>query len=289
MKTAVITTGGLGTREATITKSNPKTMLPVFTNSNYDSDPVLKPIIELIFDGLFDKGFKRFCIIVSSNHKNIIKNHLTPDKTFLELLSKRNAYHDKRFVKILSRLYKKIEKSEIVWISQKTPMGFGHALLSAKKFVGNDDFLLHAGDTYFPNYEFLTKFMRLFKTDKKISCNLLLESKKFLDGYGIAQIKKQNGQNIVFDVEEKPKKPKSNFAVLPVYIFEPIVFDALKKTIHGYNNELQVTDAIQTLINWDKKVLSFKYKQKSWFDIGIPANYHKALNQSFNISTKNRI
>ena len=49
METAVITTGGLGTREATITKSNPKTMLPVYTNSNYDTDPVLKPIIELIF------------------------------------------------------------------------------------------------------------------------------------------------------------------------------------------------------------------------------------------------
>ena len=104
MKTAVITTGGLGTREATITKSNPKTMLPVYANSNYDTDPVLKPIIELIFDGLFDNGFRRFCIIVSSNHKNIIKNHLTPDEAFLELLSKRNAYHDKRFVKILSKL-----------------------------------------------------------------------------------------------------------------------------------------------------------------------------------------
>ena len=50
MKTAVITTGGLGTREATITKTIPKTMLPLYTKSNYDSDPLLKPLIEIIFD-----------------------------------------------------------------------------------------------------------------------------------------------------------------------------------------------------------------------------------------------
>ena len=282
METAVITTGGLGTREATITKSNPKTMLPVYTNSNYDTDPVLKPIIELIFDGLFDNGFRRFCIIVSSNHKNIIKNHLTPDEAFLELLSKRNAYHDKRFVKILSKLYKKINRSEIVWVNQKTPMGFGHALLSAKKFVENDNFLLHAGDTYFPSYEFLSRFVKFFKTDKKITCNLLLESKKLLDGYGIAQIKRQNGYNIVFNVEEKPKKPKSNLAILPVYAFKPVIFDALKKTNHGYNSELQVTDAIRTMIDNNEKITAMKIKQK-WFDIGTPQRYLDALNYSFKV------
>ena len=282
MKTAVITTGGLGTREATITKSNPKTMLPVYTDSNYDNDLVLKPIIELIFDGLFDKGFRRFCIIVSSNHKNIIKNHLTPDATFLKLLSKRNAYHDKRFAKILSKLYKKIDKSEIAWVSQKTPMGFGHALLSARKFVGDNNFLLHAGDTYFPNYEFIPELIKSFKRDRQISCNLLLESKKLLDGYGIAQIKKRNGQNVVFDVEEKPKKPKSNFAILPVYAFKPIIFDALKKTNHGYNSELQVTDAIKTMIDCNEKIVSMRIKQK-WFDIGTPQRYLDALNYSFKI------
>ena len=282
MKTAVITTGGLGTREATITKSNPKTMLPVYTDSNYDNDPVLKPIIELIFDGLFDKGFRRFCIIVSSNHKNIIKNHLTPDATFLKLLSKRNAYHDKRFAKILSKLYKKIDKSEIAWVSQKTPMGFGHALLSARKFVGDNNFLLHAGDTYFPNYEFIPELIKSFKRDRQISCNLLLESKKLLDGYGIAQIKKRNGQNVVFDVEEKPKKPKSNLAILPVYAFKPIIFDALKKTNHGYNSELQVTDAIKTMIDCNEKIVAMRIKQK-WFDIGTPQRYLDALNYSFKI------
>lgn len=281
MKTAVITTGGLGTREATITKSNPKAMLPLYKKSFYDDDPVLKPIIELIFDGLFDNGFRKFCIIVSANYKYMIKNHLSPDKAFIELLSKRNSYHDKRFVKILSKLYKKIDKCKIDWVSQATPMGFGHALLSAKKYVGNNNFLLHAGDTYFSNYEFIPEFIESFNADRQVVCNLLLESKKFLRGYGIAQTIRKNNQNVVFDVEEKPKKPKSNLVILPVYAFKPTIFDALKKTNRGYNKELQVTDAIKTMINCNEKIISMKMKGK-WFDIGSPQRYLDALNYSFN-------
>ena len=166
MKTAVITTGGLGTRIATITKSCPKTMLPVYAKSEYDNDYLLKPIIEIIFENLYDYGFRKFCIIVSSNYKSVIKNHLTHDLSFIKLLSKRNHYHDKRFGKTLSRLSKKIEKCEVHWINQDTPMGFGHALLSAKKFVKNDAFLLHAGDAYFPDYTFLPKLTDLFQKNR---------------------------------------------------------------------------------------------------------------------------
>jgi len=281
MKTVVITTGGLGTREATITKTIPKTMLPLYTKSKYDSDPLLKPLVEIIFDNLYENGFRKFCIIINSSYKQTIKNHLTNDEQFVNILKKRSHYHDKRFLKTLSKLYKRIDNCEIIWVSQKTPMGFGHALLSAKKFVGNDDFLLHAGDTYFPNYQFLSKFVKSFKTDKRITCNLLLESKRLLDGYGIAQVKKQNGQNIVFDVEEKPKKPKSNLVILPVYAFKPVIFDALKRTNHGYNSELQVTDAIKTMIDNDEKITAMKIKQK-WFDIGTPQRYFGALKHSFN-------
>ena len=290
MRTAVITTGGLGTRLFTITKVLPKTMLPLFEKNPSDlNSPILRPLIEIIFNDLYDMGFRRFCFIVGEKTKQVIIDHFNKNDTFINLLKKRNSVIDKRFIKSLENFDKKFEKCEVSWITQSTPMGFGHALLSSKKFVGNETFLLYAGDAFFLKSNFLLDFIHNHQKSKDATCSVLLERKKHLKGFGIAQVKKKNSENIIFNIEEKPKKPKSNFAVLPVYIFEPIVFDALKKTIHGYNNELQVTDAIQTLINWDKKVLSFKYKQKSWFDIGIPANYHKALNQSFNISTKNRI
>ena len=280
MKTAVITTGGLGTRIATITKSCPKTMLPIYAKSEYDNDYLLKPIIEIIFENLYDYGFRKFCIIVSSNYKSVIKNHLTHDLSFIKLLSKRNHYHDKRFGKTLSRLSKKIEKCEVHWINQDTPMGFGHALLSAKKFVKNDAFLLHAGDAYFPDYTFLPKLTDLFQKNPDVACGLLLESKKLLEGYGIAQVSKKNSENIVIGVEEKPKKPKSNLVILPMYIFKSNIFDALQETNNGYNKELQVTDAIGVLINKNEKVVALKMKQK-WFDIGTPQRYFNALNYSY--------
>jgi UTP--glucose-1-phosphate uridylyltransferase len=280
MDTAVITTGGLGTREATITKSIPKTMLPLYTKSKVNEDYFLKPLIEIIFENLYDNNFRNFYIIVSSNYKKIIKDHLTNDKLFLTLLKKRSHQPDKRFVNTLQNLYKKIDNCNIHWVSQDTPMGFGHALLSAKKFVGNNDFLLHAGDTYFPDYKFLPKLINLFEKDPDIACNMLLESKKLLKGYGIAQTKRKNNQDIVFGVEEKPKEPKSCLAILPVYAFQPTIFDALKKTSHGYNRELQITDAIGTLIHRSKKITSVKMKNK-WFDIGSPERYFEALNYSF--------
>ena len=280
MKTAVITTGGLGTRIATITKSCPKTMLPIYTKSEYDNDYLLKPIIEIIFENLYDYGFRKFCIIVSSNYKSVIKNHLTHDLSFIKLLSKRNHYHDKRFGKTLSRLSKKIEKCEVHWINQDTPMGFGHALLSAKKFVKNDAFLLHAGDAYFPDYTFLPKLTNLFQKNPDVACGLLLESKKLLEGYGIAEVSKKNSENIVIGVEEKPKKPKSTIVILPMYVFKSYIFDDLHETGNVYNKELQVTDAIGVLINKNEKVVALKMKQK-WFDIGTPQRYFNALNYSY--------
>ena len=89
-----------------------------------------------------------------------------------------------------------MNKCEVSWISQNTPMGFGHALSSARKFVGKSTFLLHAGDAYFPDYDFLPNLINTHKRNN-VSGTLLLQHKKSLKGYGIAQIKK--GSSYDFD------------------------------------------------------------------------------------------
>jgi len=114
MKTAVITTGGLGTRLLTCTKSNPKAMLPLYSKSfDNNPEPLLRPLIETIFENLYDFGLRRFCFIVGAKTKSSIINHLSPDQKFIELLQKRDTLVDKRFVKILNRIYKKFNNSEI--------------------------------------------------------------------------------------------------------------------------------------------------------------------------------
>jgi len=282
MNTAVITTGGLGTRMLTFTKSNPKTMLPIYTKSNDSSStPMFKPLIEYIFENLYDNGFRRFCFIVGSKTKSVIIDHMEPETKFIELLQSRNLPEDKRFINVLLKLYTKIKNCEIKWITQDTPSGFGDALLGAKNFVKKETFLLHAGDTYFPDYLFLKKFISMHEKSNNTSGSVLVKKMNNLKGYGIVQTKKQKGENIIIDLEEKPIQPKSNQAILPLYVFKPEIFNALKNTSIGYNKELQVTDAIMTLVKNQKKILSYNYGRSKWFDIGRPSHYFNALTYSY--------
>lgn len=281
MKTAVITTGGLGTRMLTFTKSVPKTMLPIYTKSDNSSSPMFKPLVEYIFENLYDLGFRRFCFVVGVKAKSVIINHMVTDTKFLKILKKRNLPEDKQFVNSLLKLNEKIRNSEIKWITQKNPSGFGDALLSSRSFVKNDDFILHAGDTYFPDYQFVKKIITKKEKSDDSSGIITIKEMSDLKGFGIAQIRKNKGENIVEDLEEKPKKPKSNLAILPLYIFKPEIFQALKNTKKGYNKELQVTDAIMTLIENDKKIIAFDYGKQKWFDIGRHQNYFSALAYSY--------
>ena len=287
MKTAVITTAGLGTRLLTATKASPKTLLPLYDRSfDRNTEPLLRPLIEIIFENLYDNGFRRFCFIVGTKNKKSILNHMIPDQEYIKLLKKRNNQFDKRFAKALQKFYKKFKRCEIKWISQNSPMGFGHALLASKKFVGDKPFLLHTGDAYFPDYSFLNDFIKSLQYDKKITGTLLFQHKKSLKGFGIAQTKKMLPLDIVFHVAEKPKKPKSNLAILPIYVLKPDIFEALEKTGLGHNNELQVTDAISTLLSWNHKITAYNFRSNKWFDIGTTRQYFHALNYSFKISTE---
>jgi UTP-glucose-1-phosphate uridylyltransferase len=71
-----------------------------------------------------------------------------------------------------------------------------------------------------------------------------------------------------------------------VYILKPIIFDALEKTSLGHNQELQVTDAIATVMRWHHKITAFNLRNKSWFDIGTTKQYYKALAYSYKQSIK---
>ena len=109
MNTAVITTGGLGTRLLTYTKTNPKTMLPIYERSRDKiKDPLLRPLLEIIFENLYDQKFRRFCFVIGKKTQDSIKNHLLPDLKYIELLEKRNSIQDKRFIKTINRNYKNL-------------------------------------------------------------------------------------------------------------------------------------------------------------------------------------
>ncbi|MEW6604823.1 MAG: sugar phosphate nucleotidyltransferase, partial [Thermoproteota archaeon] len=138
----VIPAAGLGTRLLSATKEQPKEMLPIFSKTE-NGELCVKPVLQLIYEQLFDFGFRNFYFIVGRN-KRAIEDHFTPDRDFIDSLNRKGK---SSHAKELARFYEKLSLSSIVWINQSAPLGFGHAVLMAKNLVKDDPFLVHAGDT----------------------------------------------------------------------------------------------------------------------------------------------
>jgi UTP--glucose-1-phosphate uridylyltransferase len=284
INTVVIPAAGLGTRLFTITKETPKEMVPVFYKTN-DGKILLKPLLEIIFENLYDSGFRNFCFIVGRG-KDAIENHLSPHYDFIELLKKKN---ENDYAKILSNLYKKIEKSSIVWIRQHSLKGIGPATILAKEYVGSKPFLFHAGDLYIPNTKYLKDIIDIHKKFKPVA-TIGLKKVKDPKRYGVANIKKNKNELKILNVVEKPEKPTTNNALTGVNIFEKEIFDAIKKTKPGKNNEIQLTDGIQTLIKNNHNVVGSLMNSKDiCIDIGVPNTYFDAIKYSYtNIIKKSK-
>ncbi len=279
--TAVIPVAGLGTRLLTLTKDNPKEMVPIFAKSF--NEITLRPLIEHIFLQLFDSGIRNFYFIVGKK-KRSIEDHFTPERDYQNFLKK----EDKNFHNLLEDFYKKIEKSNIVWINQNSPRGFGAAILNAKKVVGTKPFLVHAGDAYVRgNSKHIQKLIQEYESNKA-DIIFYLKNVNNPKAYGVATISKTK-TNIfqVNGVEEKPKNPKSKNAIMPIYIFNSKIFNTLSKTKQGIGKELQLTDAIKKMIKDREKVYAIKFlKSDDCIDIGTPENYFHAVSISYNDSKK---
>jgi len=273
--TAIIPVGGHGTRLLTLTKDQPKEMVPIFAKSF--NETTLRPLIENIFLNLYDSGIRNFFFIVGKK-KRSIEDHFTPEKNYQDYL-KKNEYN----YNLLENFYKKIEKSNIIWINQNTSRGFGAAILNAKEIIGSKPFLVHAGDAYVRDGS--KHISNLIKTYQKNNPDIIFYLKKIVDpkSYGVVMVSRINqGVYQVHSLEEKPKHPKTNLAIMPIYIFKPKIFDALSKIKLGVGNELQLTDAIQKILTSGHNVIAMKFPNSDdCIDIGTPENYFRAISVSY--------
>jgi len=275
--TVVIPAAGLGVRLIPVTKEIPKIMLPLF-QKNIKNEILMKPLVEILFENLYDVGVKNFCIIVGRG-KETIENHLTPHYEFIDFL-KKNGNH--KYAKILSDFYKKIENSSIVWKRQHTQLGIGHTVLLAKDVVGDKPFFFHLGDLYIPSTE---HYKKMIKTYEKFNTQSIIGLKKVENPrqYGIAYGKKIS-KNIyrISKVVEKPKTSSSKLGLSGLYIFESEIYDAAKKTKKSMKGEIELTDCIQTMLNKKHTILGYELNSKEvCIDMGTPTNYFKALNYSY--------
>ncbi|WP_268544252.1 sugar phosphate nucleotidyltransferase [Candidatus Nitrosotenuis cloacae] len=271
----VITAAGKGTRLLPITKELPKEMMPIFTRM-YGKDRVVIPLLQYIFEQLYALNMHDYCFVVG-REKRSIEDHFTPHESYLKELSGTNR-------ELISKFYHRLEKSHIIWINQNKPRGFGDAVRLTEKYIGRDDFIVHAGDVAILSRSVhpVERLIRTARADSAVSAVLLLKKVKDTKRYGVPKINKKNSQYVVEEVEEKPDKPKSSFGILPLYYFKPEIFDYLKRIKPGKGDEYQLTDGIQKLIEDGKKVVAVTLeKDEIEIDVGTVESYRYSQEISY--------
>jgi UTP--glucose-1-phosphate uridylyltransferase len=171
-----------------------------------------------------------------------------------------------------------------MWVNQPQPKGLGNAVLMAQPFVQNEECLIHAGDSAIisKDMDYLKRLIDAYERLKADAAFIVLE----IDNprqYGIVEGKEvEEGIIKVERLVEKPEKPATNLAILAMYIFKPVIFKALEATTPGKNGEIQLTDAIQKLVDWNQKVYAVKLSRSyAHLDIGSPERYWEALELSY--------
>ena len=278
IRKVIIPAAGLGTRLFPATKEQPKEMLPIFSDSSSNGISV-KPVVQLVFEQLHEAGLREFCFVVGRGKRGI-EDHFTPDVNCirtLEELGKNGQVTD------LEKFYEKLNSSTIMWVNQPEAKGFGSAVLMAQPFVQDECCLVHAGDSCIisENMDYIKKLLDTYERFKADAAFIVLEIENPKQ-YGIVEGEEvEAGIFKVTRVVEKPDKPATNLAIMAMYIFHPNIFKALEETKPGKNREIQLTDAIQKLVDWGLKVYAVKLNAKySHLDIGSPQRYWEALELS---------
>ncbi len=150
---------------------------------------------------------------------------------------------------------------KITYIIQENPKGLAHAVKVAKDFLGNSSFLMYLGDNLLGGEvkEFYDKFQK-----ENSDALILLKKVSNPSSFGVAEIDKTGA---VKGLEEKPQNPKSDLALVGVYLFSPEIHKVIKTLQPSQRGELEITDAIQELLNQEKKVVSYVI-DSWWLDTG---------------------
>ena len=261
VKKAIIPAAGLGTRFLPATKAQPKEMLPI----------VDKPTIQFIIEEAIASGIEEILIITGRN-KKCIEDHF--DKSIeLEMELEKSGKSD------LLELVRDIsDMVDIHYIRQKEPKGLGHAIYCAKTFVGNEPFAVMLGDDVVDSKVPCLK--QLIDCYSEYNTSILGVQKvpeDQVDKYGIV-----NGRFIedrvykVNDLVEKPspEEAPSNIAILGRYIITPEIFKHIENTKPGKGGEIQLTDALKSLIT-QEVMYAYEFDGKR-YDVGDKLGFLQA-------------
>jgi len=261
IRKAVIPAAGFGTRFLPATKAQPKEMLTVID----------KPLIQYSVEEAVSSGIENICVIISRG-KSAIENHFDKNpelESFLEIKGKTDFLREVRRISDLA---------EFCYIRQKQALGLGHAILMAEKFIGDEPFAVLLPDDIFDcRIPAVQQAISIYEEYGSSVVILKRINKEETSKYGVIDPEKvKPGVFRLKDMIEKPgpERAFSDLGIIGRYVFNPDIFDAIKKTKPDHRGEIQITDAIKILLE-KEPVYGYLFKGRR-YDAGDKAGYIKA-------------
>ena len=237
IKKVIIPVAGFGTRFLPFTKAVPKEMLPVLN----------VPLINLIIKEAQESGIEEMILVTSKNKPEIKRNFSRSVKLEKQLKAnnKMELYHN---------LINDFKGLKISYVYQSKQKGLGHAVLMAKSKIKNEPFAVLLGDELiYSQPPALKQCIDAFHKTGNCILGVMNVPKNEVDKYGIVK-PSSNNQSQLFEIDDVVEKPKidvapSTKAIVGHYIFTPEIFKFLKVTNPSIGNEIQLTDAIKSMLS----------------------------------------
>ncbi len=260
---AVIPVAGYGTRFLPFTKSNPKEMLPI----------VDKPVIQYIVEEAVASGIDEIILITGSN-KRAIEDYFDYNRDLENQLQKTGKDDLLKIVRDVSDL------AQFVYVRQKEMLGLGHAILQAKTVIGDEPFAILYGDDLIDSQTpALKQMIDVYENNPGAIVGVTEVPLEAVNRYGVIDGEKI-GDNI-YKINEFVEKPEPEVAPSQLvstgrHILPPQIFDAIANTKPGKGGEIQLVDAIYSLIASGTNAHALHYEGK-WYDCGNKSEYVKAV------------
>jgi len=262
VRTAVFLVAGLGTRFLPATKAMPKEMLTV----------VDRPVIQYAVDEAREAGIEHF-VFVTGRNKGVIEDHFDRQFELEHTLESRGKD------RVLSALQRDLPSAgQASFTRQQEPLGLGHAVWCARELVGNQPFALLLPDMVFmAKPGVLKQMMEAYEVTGGNIIGVEEVDPADVSSYGI--VARGEGPDSGFEITGMVEKPKpadapSNLFISGRYILQPEIFALLAEQTKGAGGEIQVTDAMQTLMR-SQPFTGVKYKGKV-FDCGSKIGFLSA-------------
>ena len=260
IKKAITPAAGLGTRFLPATKAMPKEMLPILD----------KPTIQYIVEEASRAGIEDI-IIVTGKHKRAIEDHFDNQKELEMVLE------DKGKTELLEKVQYSTELANIFYVRQKEQKGLGHAIYSARQFIGNEPFAVLLGDDIVESdIPAIKQLMDVYEETGNSVIGVQEVPETDTHRYGIIDpLSKEERRYEVQKFVEKPKQgtAPSNLAIMGRYVLTPEIFDYIKTQKKGAGNEIQLTDAIERMNN-DYQVFAYDFIGNR-YDVGEKLGFVK--------------